>query len=313
MSSIRLDGHATIVTGAGRGLGRSYALEFARRGALVVVNDVGKDEDGGLLAESVVAEIDALGGRAVSDTSDISTSSGANRLIDSAIEAFGRVDAVVNNAGFLRTGLMEELTDDDMEQVVAVHLLAAMYTSRAAWPHMQAQQFGRVIFTSSGSTFGHLGNGNYGAAKGGLIALARTLALEGADHNIRVNSVLPYAVSQIASGTAHVGEDPIGVRALLNSLSPRRAPATVAPLVAYLASRECRVTGEAFSALAGRYARVIYGLTAGWIAEDANATTAEDIAEHLDQILDLSDFIVPSAIRDEIADVADRLRARGLS
>src|SRR5690606_31906025 len=309
MTTIDLRGQTAVVTGAGRGLGRAYAHELARRGAAVVVNDVGIDEAGHSRADAVVAEIVSEGGRAIADHSDISTSAGADALITAAVDTYGRIDAVVNNAGFLRTGTMEELSDDDIESVVAVHLLAAMYTTRAAWPHMQAQGYGRIVFTSSGSTFGHVGNGNYGAAKGGLIALARTLALEGAEHGIKVNAVLPYAVSQIATGTAHVGEDPAGVRALLNSLTDRRAPETVAPLTVYLASVDCQVTGEAFSALAGRYARIIYGLTDGWISDRADAT-AEDIAAHLDEILDPASFSIPTMIRDEIADVADRLRAR---
>ncbi|MGP6177246.1 SDR family NAD(P)-dependent oxidoreductase [Microbacterium sp. A196] len=311
MTEIRLDGQSVIVTGAGRGLGRAYALELAHRGAAVVINDVAVNEDGKPRADTVVAEIDAAGGRAVADDSDIATSAGAESLIATAVESFGRIDAVVNNAGFLRTGTIEELSDEDMESVVAVHLLAAMYTTRAAWPHMKMQGYGRIVFTSSSSSFGHAGNGNYGAAKGGLIALARTLALEGADLGIKVNSVLPYAVSEISTGTAHVGDDPAGVRALLNALTPRRSPETVAPLTVYLASNDCRVSGEAFSALAGRYARIVYGLTDGWISPNADAT-AEDIAAHLDEVLSLDSFSIPTMIRDEITDVADRLRTRGL-
>ncbi|MGM7670554.1 SDR family NAD(P)-dependent oxidoreductase [Microbacterium sp. A93] len=311
MTEIRMDGQCAVVTGAGRGLGRAYARELARRGAAVVVNDLAMDDEGTPRADAVVAEIEAAGGRAVADRSDISTASGAESLVATAVESFGRIDAIINNAGFLRTGTIDELTDEDIESVVAVHLLAAMYTTRAAWPHMKAQGYGRIVFTSSGSTFGHVGNGNYGAAKGGVMALSRTLALEGAEFNIKVNSVLPYAISQIAAGTAHVGEDPAGVRALLNSLTARRAPETVAPLAVYLASSDCRVTGEAFSALAGRYARVVYGLTQGWISAKADAT-ADDIATHLDDILNPTSFTIPTMIRDEIADVATRLRARGL-
>jgi len=176
---------------------------------------------------------------------------------------------------------------------------------------MRAQSYGRIVLTSSSSSFGHVGNGNYGAAKGGLIALARTLALEGADSDIKVNSVLPYAVSEISSGTAHVGDDTAGVRALLNELTPRRSPQAVSPLTVYLASSDCQVSGEAFSALAGRYARVVYGLTDGWISRSADAT-AEDIAEHLDEILSVDSISIPTMIRDEIADVTDRLRAFGL-
>lgn len=311
MTPIRFDGQSAVVTGAGRGLGRAYALELARRGAAVVVNDLGTDETGARRADAVVAEIAAAGGRAIADYSDIANAAGAEAMIGSAVDTFGRIDAVVNNAGFLRTGTIDELTDGDIDAVVAVHLLAAMYTTRAAWPHMKEQGYGRIVFTSSSSTFGHLGNGNYGAAKGGLLALARTLSLEGAAHDIRINSVLPFAVSQISSGTAHVGDDPAGVRALLNLLTDRRAPETVAPLAIYLASSECRVSGEAFSALAGRYARVFQGLTEGWTSEKADATT-EDIASHLDDILETGSFLVPSAIRDEVADVVDRLHDRGL-
>ena len=311
MSAIRMDGQTVIVTGAGRGLGRAYALDAARRGASVVVNDLAVDHTGASRADAVVREILAAQGSAVANQSDISTASGAAQLVSNAVDTFGRIDAVINNAGFLRTGTIEELSDEDIESVLAVHLLAAMHTTRAAWPRMRAQSYGRIVFTSSGSTFGHFGNGNYSAAKGGLIPLSRTLALEGAEHGIRINSILPYAVSSIATGTAHVGEDPAGVRELLNTLTSRRDPATVAPLATYLASSACSVSGEAFSALAGRYARVVYGLTEGWISEHADAE-AEDIAANLEQILDTETVVIPTMIRDEVAEVADRLRARKL-
>ncbi|MCU1476331.1 MAG: short-chain dehydrogenase [Subtercola sp.] len=317
MSSTQFDmnGQVVIVTGSGRGLGREYALDFARRGAAVVINDVAKDESGDPRGASVVAEIEQLGGQAVVSDHDIMTSEGARGLVATAIDRWGRVDAIVNNAGFLRPGFINDLTDEKVEQVVTVHLLAAMHTTRAVWPHMQAQGYGRIVFTSSASSFGHAGNTQYAAAKGAMIGLARSLAEEAqADENFdfRVNSIMPQAQSVIAVENPLPGSALAETRKIMDLLTPRRTPRSVAPMVVYLASRECSVNGEAFTANSGRYARVVYGVTQGWIAQAPNETVAEDISDHIDEITDASDIYIPQTMHDETAQVYDRLIAAGL-
>jgi NAD(P)-dependent dehydrogenase (short-subunit alcohol dehydrogenase family) len=308
MSSTQLDmtGQVVIVTGSGRGLGREYALDFGRRGARVVVNDVAVDDDGTPRAAGVVAEIEAAGGTAAISRHDIMSSAGSTELVESAIERWGRLDALVNNAGFLRPGFLPDLTDEKIEQVIAIHLLAPFHATRAAWPHMQTQGYGRVVLTSSASSFGHAGNSQYAAAKGALVGMARSLAGE-ADFDFRINCVMPQAQSVIAVENPLPGKAMEETRELMNRLTPRRTPRSVAPLVVYLASRDCAVTGEAFSANSGRYARVAYGLTHGWIADAPNEVLAEDISQHIDEILDPSDIFIPQTMHDETVEVYDRL------
>jgi NAD(P)-dependent dehydrogenase (short-subunit alcohol dehydrogenase family) len=302
-----MTGRVVVVTGSGRGLGRAYALEFALRGAAVVVNDVATDDHGQPRAASVVREIEDLGGAAIVSQHDIMSSSGSRDLVASAIDRWGRIDALVNNAGFLRPGFIGDLTDEDIEQVVSVHLLAAFHTTRAALPHMRAKGYGRVVLTSSASSFGHAGNSQYAAAKGALIGMARSLAQEVDDFDFRINCVMPQAQSVIAIENPLPGAAMAGTRELMDHLRPRRTPRSVAPLVVYLASPQCAVNGEGFSANSGRYARVVYGVTQGWIAEAPNETVAEDIREHLDEILDPSEIFIPGTMHDETVQVYDRL------
>jgi NAD(P)-dependent dehydrogenase (short-subunit alcohol dehydrogenase family) len=309
MEDISFEGQVAIVTGAGRGLGRAYAHELAARGAAVVVNDMaGVDTGGAPRADVVVAEIEAAGGRAATSYDSVATAEGGQAVVDVALERFGCVDVVVNNAGFLRSANFEDLTTDQIGEVVGVHLLGAFHVTQPAWRVMKERGYGRVVLTSSSSTFGHQANSNYAAAKAGVLGLTTALAAEGEERGIRVNAVLPYAVSQIAQDTPLVGADNTRIRAGLDALSYRRAPETVAPLVAFLASRACPHNGHAYSALAGRFARVFSGVTAGWLSADLTKLRAEDIGAHMDQIEELGDFTVPSAMVAEIELVLDQVQ-----
>lgn len=308
MSPILFDGQVVVVTGAGRGLGRAYATALASRGAAVVVNDIGIDDDGRSRADAVVDEIAAAGGRAVPSLEDVTTGDGGQRLVGAAIDAFGGVDVVIHNAGFLRPGLVEDLTLQDIREVVDVHLLAAFHVVRPAWSHMKSRGYGRVVLTSSSSTFGHQANSNYAAAKAGVLGLTTALAGEGASFGIHVNAVLPYAVSSIANDNPLVGLDNPAIRGALDALTPRRSPESVAPLVVYLASRECVVSGQAFSALAGRYARTFSAVADGWMSADPRPSP-EMIADHMGQIGDTTSFMVPLTMLDEIRAVSSRVTA----
>jgi NAD(P)-dependent dehydrogenase (short-subunit alcohol dehydrogenase family) len=301
-SGITLEQQVAVVTGAGRGLGRAYALDMARRGAAVVVNDRDADR-----AAGVVAEIGALGGRALASTADVSTPAGGEELIGTAVEAYGTVDAVVNNAGFLRSALFEDLTVQQIDEIVGVHLLAAFYVTQPAWRVMKSKSYGRVVLTSSSSTFGQLANSNYCAAKNAVLGLMNALAVEGEQHGIKVNSVLPYAVTPIAKDTPLAGADTTRIRAGLDTMYDRRDPTSVAPLVVLLASRACPFSGHAYSALGGRYARVFTGVTAGWVAESLEELGPEQILEHIDEIEDRGDFLVPAAMIEEIESVSARV------
>ncbi|MGE0307230.1 MAG: SDR family NAD(P)-dependent oxidoreductase [Acidimicrobiia bacterium] len=306
MSPISFQGQVAVVTGAGRGLGRAYALGLAARGAAVVVNDIGIDGSEVSRAEAVVDEIIAAGGRAVSCRVDVMTPEGGQYLVQEALDTFGSIEVVIHNAGFLRPGLVEDLTPQDIDDVLGVHLRAAFHVVQPAWRQMKTNGYGRVVLTSSSSTFGHQANSNYAAAKAGVLGLTTALAGEGAGHGIRVNAVMPYAVSSIAKDNPLVGDDNPAIRGALDTLTSRRSPESVAPLVLYLASRECVVTGQAFSALAGRYARAFSGVTNGWISADPEPSL-EAIADHMSLIGDTTSFIVPGSMLDEILSVSSRV------
>lgn len=308
MRPISFAGQVVVITGAGRGLGRAYARTFASRGAAVVVNDIGTDDGGRSRAEQVVSEIVSAGGRAVSCPDDVTTANGGQRIVDAALKAFGAVDVVIHNAGFLRPGLFEDLSAQHISEVVNVHLLGAFHVVQPAWRHMKENGYGRVVLTSSSSTFGHQANSNYAAAKAGVLGLVTALAGEGASFGIKVNAVLPYAVTDIAKDNPLVGPDNAAIRGALDALIPRRSHESVAPLVAFLASQECGVSGQAFSALAGRYARVFFGVADGWMSADPEPTP-ESIAEHMGEIGDTGSFIAPATILDEIRAVASRVSA----
>jgi NAD(P)-dependent dehydrogenase (short-subunit alcohol dehydrogenase family) len=296
---VSLAGRSCVVTGAGRGIGRAEALELAARGAKVVVNDFDSDA-----ADSVLAEVVAAGGTAVASYDTVATRAGGAAIIDTALESFGAIDVVVNNAGLRRHRYFSELSAEDIDIVLDSHLKAAFFVTQPAWPHMLRQGFGRVVMTSSSS--GLLSNhsmANYAAAKAGLYGLTKALAYEGAEHGIRVNAILPIATTKAAMKV----DFPDIVERLAGVSAARQDPDLVAPLVAYLCSPECAINGEAISALYGRFARVFVGVSEGWLAQEVGEVSAENIATHLDEIRDVTRSEVPMWIFDEWHRVFDQL------
>jgi len=297
MADIGFDGRVAIITGAGGGLGRAHALELGRRGARVVVNDLGGSVDGTGAslgpAALVVDEIKALGGEAVANTDSVATPAGGAAIVQSAIDAFGRVDIVINNAGILRDKAFHNMNEDLLEPVLDVHLKGAFYVTQAAWGKMREQNYVRVVNTSSNSgLLGNFGQSNYGAAKMGLVGLTRVLAIEGAKHNIKVNAIAPIASTRMTE-------------ALMGDLGSKLQPELVTPIVAWLCHEDCPVTGEVYSAGGGVVARFFVGLTQGYVNP---ALTVEDIRDHFDEIRDETGYVVPANNSDELRKVLRQLR-----
>jgi NAD(P)-dependent dehydrogenase (short-subunit alcohol dehydrogenase family) len=292
MAEIGFDGKVAIITGAGGGLGRQHALMLASRGARVVVNDLGGSVSGlgadAGPAEAVAQEIRAGGGEAVSDGNSVSTPEGGEAIVQTALDNFGRIDIVINNAGILRDKTFHNLTADLLEPVLDVHLKGAFYVTRPAWTKMREQGYGRVVNTSSNSgILGNFGQSNYGAAKMGLVGFTRVLAAEGAKYNIKVNAIAPLARTRMTEE-------------VLGEAVARLDPAYVAPVVCWLAHEEVPVTGEVFTVGGGRVARFFIGMTHGYY----NAhLTAEDVRDHFGEIRDESGYTVPSGPSDEFAEV----------
>ena len=300
---VRFDGQTAIVTGGGRGLGRAYCVELGRRGASVVVNDVA-----GEFADDVATEIVAAGGSAVASYDSVSSLEGGQALVQRAVDVFGTVDALINNAGVLRNGYFEDLTRDQVEAVFDVNLRGVFYATQQAWRIMKAKGYGRVVLTSSAAgLFSRGGSANYSTAKAGMVGLCRALSFEGAECGIRTNVVLPRANTTITAADPIPGMADYYSPALREALAPRRTAEVSAALVCYLASRDCAVSGEAFSSAFGSYARVFVGRAAGWLAPDANAITVEDVVEHLDEIRDLDSYSVPASNFGEVEAVAAQL------
>jgi NAD(P)-dependent dehydrogenase (short-subunit alcohol dehydrogenase family) len=304
---IRFDGQVAVVTGAGRGLGRAYALDLASRGAAVVVNDVD-----GAAADEVVAAVLAGGGDAVASHHSVASPTEAPGVVASALEQFGRLDALVNNAGVVAHGWFEDLSLERIDRVLDVDLRSAFLVTQPAWRVMKSQGYGRVVLAGSGSgMLGHQGTANYAAAKAGLFGLTRALAFEGADHGINVNMVLPMARTTIAEG------DPIPDFERHRSVAvPERAAGAVAhrsglaanaAVVTYLASRRCTLNGEAIDVCFGRWARLFVGVTSGWLPADPDAASAEELATHLDAVRRTEGAHVPTSLFDEMGAVAARL------
>ncbi|MCA9529095.1 MAG: SDR family NAD(P)-dependent oxidoreductase [Myxococcales bacterium] len=276
---IRFDGQVAIVTGAGAGLGRAHAVELARRGARVVVNDLGGALDGSggssAVADEVVREIEAAGGEAIANGASVCDRAGAEHLVASAIDRWGRVDVLINNAGILRDKTFKKVTLDDFETVLNVHLLGSVYVTKAAWPHMLDRGYGRVLMTTSSSgLYGNFGQSNYSAAKLGLVGLMNTLKLEGQRNDIRVNAVAPIAATRM---TESLGIDP--------ALFERLQPELVTAAALYLCSADAP-TGAIIEAGAGYFSTVQIVEGRG-VSLGADAT-AEDVAAHWTAISDMT-------------------------
>jgi len=304
---IDFEGQVTIVTGAGRGLGRLYALELARRGAAVVVNDLGGTMHGqgsdSSIADQVVDEITQAGGRAVASYASVDSSEGGQTIVDTAVDAFGRLDAVISNAGIFNSIPFDQLTAEDWRRMLQVHLNGGFYLSQPAYKVMAKQRYGRFVFiSSSAGNFGQPMEAHYAAAKTGLVGLSNVIAIEGAAHGICSNTVLPTGFSRMVTET-------VGDEKFLAESGFMRAirPELVVPLVVFLASRACDFTHRNYSACAGRYARVFTGLGDGWLADPAAEPTADDILSHIDEVSATDKFIVPDSIVDEVLQVCDRL------
>ena len=300
-------GQAVIVTGAGRGLGRLYALELARRGAAVVVNDLGGSMRGDgcdpRVADDVVAEIRDAGGQAVASHDSVDTPAGGAAIVATAVERFGRLDAVISNAGIFNSIAFQDLSADDWRRMLSVHLDGAFYLSQPAYRVMKTQGYGRFVFvSSSGGMFGQPMEAHYAAAKAGLVGLSNVIAIEGAAHGILSNTVLPFGFSRMVTET--VG-DPKALEetGFLKLISPE----LVVPIAVFLASQACAVTHHNYSACAGRYARVFVGLGEGWLAGTDVTPVVEDMVAHLDEISATEPFAVPESIFEEVFGVCDRL------
>ena len=278
MEPLDFDGRVAIVTGAGGGLGRCHALELARRGASVVVNDLGGAVDGtgasSTAAEHVVDEIRAAGGEAVANADSVSTPEGGAAIVERTLDTYGHVDIVVNNAGILRDAAFKNVTPELLDPVIDVHLKGAFNVLRPAWPLMREQGYGRVVNTTSGSgLFGNFGQSNYGAAKAGLVGLTRVLSIEGARDNVRVNAIAPIAHTRMTSG----------------QVDEAMGPELISPLVAYLCHSSCEITGQAYSVGGGRVSRLFLGMTTG-ITEPG--LSAEMIAARIGEIEDTREFVI---------------------
>jgi NAD(P)-dependent dehydrogenase (short-subunit alcohol dehydrogenase family) len=288
MTDLGFDGKVAIITGAGGGLGRQHALMLAARGALVVVNDLGGAVDGtgsdAGAAQAVVDEITAAGGEAVADTNSVATVEGGAAIVQSAIDAFGRVDIVVNNAGILRDKSFHNLTPDLLDPVIEVHLKGAFHVTQPAWVRMREQGYGRIVSTSSAAgIFGNFGQTNYGAAKMGLVGLTRVLAVEGAKHNIKANAIAPLALTRMT-------ED------ILSGLGDKLDPTFISPVVTVLAHESCPATGQVFSVGGGRVAEVFIGEATGFFDRELSP---ESLAANWDTVTDREGYSVPSNIGDE--------------
>ncbi len=289
MAELGFDGRVAIITGAGGGLGRSHALELARRGALVVVNDLGGSVDGTgrgtTAAQAVVDEIAAAGGEAVANYESVATPEGGAAIVQTALDTWGRVDIIINNAGILRDASFKNMDADKVSAVLDVHLRGAFNVTQPAWEHMRNQNYGRIVSTASGAgVFGNFGQTNYGAAKMGLVGLTRVLAVEGAKNNIKANAIAPVAKTRMT-------ED------ILGPAADRLLPELVTPVVAFLAHEDCPVTGELYSCGGGRVARVFLGVTPG-IADPE--LTAETVRDRFDEIRDESGYEVPANLNEEL-------------
>jgi NAD(P)-dependent dehydrogenase (short-subunit alcohol dehydrogenase family) len=304
---IDFNDQVVVVTGAGRGLGRLYAIEIARRGGSVVVNDLGGTMHGegsdSSVADQVVKEIERAGGVAVASYESVASPEGGEAIVRTAVDRFGHLDAVVSNAGIFHTVDFEHLAPADWRRMINVHLDGGFHLSQAAFRVMKSQGYGRFVFiASSAGLFGQPRAAHYAAAKAGVLGLSNVIAIEGAAHGILANGVLPFGFSRMVTETVG-GEQVATDSPFLRAIQPE----LVVPIVVFLASRACEFTHHNYSAGAGRYARAFIGLGKGWLAEPGSEPTADDIAAHLSDLSATEPFTVPLSIFDEVFGICDRL------
>jgi NAD(P)-dependent dehydrogenase (short-subunit alcohol dehydrogenase family) len=287
--TLSFDGKVAVITGAGGGLGRSHALELARRGAHVVVNDLGGSVDGvggdDSAAQKVVDEITAAGGEAVANHDSVATPEGGKAIVQAALDAWGKVDIVINNAGILRDTSFAKMTPEQLEPVLDVHLKGAFYVTQPAFVQMKEQGYGRIVNTSSGAgIFGNFGQTNYGAAKMGLVGFTNVLAQEGAKYNIKANAIAPVAATRMTEN-------------ILGPLLDKLGPEYITPVAVFLAHESCEVTGEIYSCGGGRVARVFVGVTPGIVDTELSV---EAVAERLAEIRAEDGYEVPTSMNEEL-------------
>lgn len=309
---LRFDGRVALITGAGHGLGRAHALLLAERGAAVVVNDLGsstmggQDHDAGP-AEQVAQEIRDAGGEAVANSDTVATRAGAEQMVQQAIEAYGRIDVVVNNAGIIRNRTFLNIGEDEFEPVLDVHVKGAFFVTRPAYEHMKAQRYGRIVNTSSGSgLFGSFGQSAYAAAKAAIMGFTKTLAIEGARYGVQVNAIAPGALTRMTGDVLGDGTPAAEQFGLSGAdLEAQMGPHQVAPVVAFLAHESCPLSGETLSASGGRVGRAFVAVTKGM---HTDALTPEEIAAHLDEVMDETGYLVPGNVDEEIRLLYDFLK-----
>ena len=295
--TMRFDGRVAVITGAGTGLGRAHACLMASRGARIVVNDYAASGEGQSLAQSVVDEIVAAGGVAVADLNSVATPEGGEAIIKRAIETFGSVDIVINNAGIVRDKSFPKMTPELVQAVLDVHLGGAFNVTLPAYRHMKSQGYGRIVSTTSAAgLFGNFGQANYGAAKMGLIGMTRVIALESAKYDIKANVIGPIAATQMSAGI------------LDDAWERRLKPELVSPAVAYLAHQDCPVNGEIFSVAAGRVARVFIAETKGIYDP---SLTMEAVRDGWETIMAEAGYGVPMSALAERMMLEDSFRRAG--
>jgi NAD(P)-dependent dehydrogenase (short-subunit alcohol dehydrogenase family) len=285
MDDIRFDGRVAVITGAGGGLGRSYALYLAKRGARIVVNDLGGTTDGqgndNSAADAVVAEIQALGGTAVANYDSVATAQGGARIVETALDAFGTVDIVINNAGILRDASLVKMSSESFDLLIDVHLKGAFYVTQPAFRVMKEKGYGRIVYTASAAgVFGNFGQANYAAAKMGLVGLSSVTAIEGAKYNIKSNVITPIARTRLTES-------------VMGNVGEMFAPEFIAPMVAYLVAEDCAYSHEIFNVGAGRYSRVFIASAPGWNAPAGTTPSVEDIRDNLAAITSTESYKIP--------------------
>ncbi|MBB3606539.1 NAD(P)-dependent dehydrogenase (short-subunit alcohol dehydrogenase family) [Mycolicibacterium sp. BK556] len=307
MTELGFHGKVAIVTGAGGGLGQQHARLLASRGAHVVVNDIGVSVTGespdNSPAEAVAQEIRDQGGEAIADTTSIVSAEGGQALVQKALDNYGRIDIVVNNAGILCDADFDDMTEERLDPLIDVHLKGTFFVTRPAWIAMRKQGYGRVVNTTSAAgLLGTAKKSNYGAVKGGILGLTKVLAAEGAPHNIKVNAVAPFAMTRMLTHSMDSAGDAAdldpAVMEMMQGFMRKLDPALVSPVVAYLAHDECTVSGEIYTVGGGQVSQFFIGRTAGYFNP---RLSIEDVRNHLDQIRDPAGHTIPADPGDETA------------